>query len=362
MKNKNNLLIVLIVVLSICIIGLSVFVVYNKVLKGNNDDVVDNGNNNTDNDVIDEEMNVEQKILYIVKDENNIEKKRLTDDYDSIENKDDILGEYKCTIKCYAEYPYIPSPQDKFVGESSVLISHYDDEKHSYVIRYNYITREVEDTYNKVLSSYSFSNDNFSIMVGKEDEQGIKFALLGKDGNMITDYIFDSLPSSKTYGYGVGLKAIDWYGPSSFAVAEVNNLYGIIDVSNGNTIVDFKYENIIILPNGYYSFMENDKWYLLDNNLNKLFNSGYDGVFSYDFGVLILNKLTDNKFSAQIVDYNGNELSNLIEFDNYFLKGYNYRGVIYEINNDEFSLSGGPGNYITFKYDKFNKTLSVVEN
>lgn len=354
MENKNTGLKVLVIILCLLVVGLSGYIVYDKVLS---DEKEPNQGTNDNND---------KKILYIVTDEKSVEKKYLTEDYNGIDNKNNIIAEYKCySDNCYANYPYIPSPNYSFVGENSVLITVKEDEKNK-VIKYNYITKKVEDTYDSANSSYDLEEGNYTINVSKMVDEKYKSALLGKNGKMLTGFEYDSLPAGKMSQYGSDSKNSDWYGPNSLARVGKDNLYGIIDVSNGKVIVDLKYQDIILSPNGYYSIKENNKWYLYDNNLNKVLNKGYDGIFAYNFGILVLSKSENDKIEIKLINYNGSDKTNTIEIKNNFFADYytgdlSYRELLYIVENNNITFSSGGVDDLTFNYDKQNNKLSIVE-
>lgn len=360
-NNNTKKLKIAIIILTIIILCLSGYIYYDKVLKINNNigENSQNKNDNNDENIQEENKNNKEKTIYIVKDETTKEKKYLTEDYDMIKNKDDILGEYKCN-NCYANYPYIPSPEYQFIGESSVLI--YNNNK---IIKYNYVTKKTEDTYDMALASYDLPNDNYVIAVQKDN----KYGFLGKNGNLITNYEYDEIPTSKVSTYTTDGKFSSWYGESSLLRAKKDNKYGIIDVSNGKTIIDFKYEDIIISPNGYYSIKENDKWYLINHELKKLLNTGYDGVFACDFGILVLENPEGIKLNAKIIDYDGNDISNIVELKYITLfaahnaansLNLSYHNLLYNEGKSKIRISLGMAEQ-TFEYNQDKKILNVIE-
>lgn len=360
-NNNTKKLKIAIIILTIIILCLSGYIYYDKVLKINNNigENSQNKNDNNDENIQEENKNNKEKTIYIVKDETTKEKKYLTEDYDMIKNKDDILGEYKCN-NCYANYPYIPSPEYQFVGESSVLI--YTNNE---IIKYNYITKEIEDKYDIALNSYDLPNDNYVIGVEKDN----KYGLLGKNGNMITNYEYDDIPTNKVSTYTIYGKFSSWYGESSLLQVKKDNKYGIIDVSTGKTIVDFKYDDIIISPNGYYSIKENNKWYLINDEFKKIINTGYDGIFACDFGILVLENPEGIKLNAKIIDYDGNNISNIVELKYIGLfSSYNaanslnlsYKNLLYNEEKNKIKFSIGFAEQ-TFEYNQEEKVLNVIE-
>ena len=104
------------------------------------------------------------------------------------------------------------------------------------------------------------------------------------------------ISNSKIYEQSIDIK-------NNKITASENGKYGVIDLSNGNTIIDFKYDNIYLGPNNYYVVKQNESYYLIDKDGNKIIDKGYEMIFAFD-KVLVVCENDEIK----ILDYDGKRL------------------------------------------------------
>lgn len=102
----------------------------------------------------------------------------------------------------------------------------------------------------------------------------------------------------KLYERGISLK-------DNKIIASKNNKYGVLNLSTGEKIIDFKYENIALGPNDYYVIKENKLFYLIDKTGKKIINQGYNMIFAFE-DLLVVN----DKDNLRFIDYEGNAIIN----------------------------------------------------
>ena len=250
---------------------------------------------------------------------------------EKINSTDKVLGKYQCkTNKCGTDsgmgglhYP--------FVGQNKVIL--VDGEEENELI-YNYETDEIEKTNAIAIRNYDLSENDYVIVWKKNN----KYALMNKDGEFITEYIYDELSMNKLVVFlGYYENNFLYYGKMNYVRANTNNKWGIIDAKTGKTIIDYKYDNILFAldKENTYIIKENNKWYLIDKTGQKLFSTGYDGIIPFSFGALVIEKGEDTSdwsrnYKIKLIDYVGKDLTdyNTIEMATSVLDFYFEKGVL----------------------------------
>lgn len=358
MEQKFNKKIILIIIGTLLLLIGLIFTLINVLDKEkNNENIYDNNISNEETINDNEDSIKKAKIIYIVEGESQFSLVRSNDNKtiiksDDLTEEDIILGKYECTSdNCYECYSRQPISKHFFVGNDKVLLC--DGKSTEYMsewILYNYNTNEIENKFVDVTYSYNISKDDFVIIVRNNTD----YALMNKKGDFITQFIYDSFPYSK-----IGkLENEKYYYEKNYVVARKNNLKGILDVTNGETVVDFKYNDIMFSYNGMYSIMENNKWYLMDQSENKIFSTGYDYIAAFDFGILVMQENEDNKYQVKIIDYEGKDITNTIEYFSEFVGGYNQ-----EITRDDNIITINLQHYFSnniFEYNILEQKLEYI--
>lgn len=353
-KNKKNIIIILSIIFVLIISLIISLVLGNKEEKGENESIQNIVNNNI---VSKNEIDVvEKNVVYIIEEEREdsinyltiVNGNRQLISRENLQDNDIVLGKYECTSDgCYTCYARQPISYNLFLNNDKVLLCEGNEKW----VLYDYKNSKIESTFEDVTYSYSISKDNFVNLVRNNG----KYALMNKEGNLITDYIYDYLPYNKVGSMGYFDNSTLYYGKKNYVVAGENDLKGVINASNGDTVIDFKYKDIIIGDNGLYSVLENDKWYLIDQKENKLLSMGYDYIMAFDFGVLVFEKEETNKYKVKLIDYNKQDLTNEIKI-NFIANIHQYYDIKKENDKIIISLNYGIPSDI-FKYNITNNTL-----
>jgi len=255
MKNKKDLLGGLIIVVLLLLVLVTYMSFYNY-------------RNKEENTIKDIENKIEDNSLTMI----NIYEDYTTfkvEDRASIDNSKVIIGSYNC------------KDDDCSVYASNLFDSLYDDR--FVVLKENKKVFVYDFTLNKVVSNlyddiiYKF-NDYFIV------KDNNKSGIISKSGVELVSTSYDEILYNNIY--------------DSYIKVKNNNLYGILDLDNGNVIIDTKYEDINVSDSKYYSVLKDGLWYVIDNQENIITN-GYGYTFAFNKGFIAL---IDN--SLQILKYN----------------------------------------------------------
>lgn len=335
-QEKNNKLIIILVCLGGFIILLIVCLLFG-IYKMNSNNYIDTSDINS---------------IYFVKDSLSEEGKKIVSARDvNNYSKKDILGSYKCVspkegeLPC-GEYLTYPNPKYYFVDKNSVII--YDGDNY---YKYNYLTKTIEDIYSSVMENYALPNGDFVLAVKKDD--GGKYAFLNKNGRLITGYDYDSVISWKNAEVDNKTRTYNFYGPKGYLTASKDNLWGVINLTNGKTVIDFKYSAINITYNGYFVvYDENRKYVVLDENGNQIMVTDYEIINCYDNFILVKN---ENNY-YKLINYDNNELTESVKVDNFNSNNYKFELDEREI---KFIAFNAPVQNYTFTYNLNEGTLDV---
>lgn len=195
-------------------------------------------------------------------------------DKDSVISDKSILGSYNC------------KNDDCEVYASNFFDSIYNDKyifikENKKIFVYDYLTKKIVS---KFYDDISIKLDNNNYIVKNEDKYGI----MNDNALEITKPIYDEI----------------LYDSSLVDKAKVlkDNLYGVLDVSNGLVIIEPNYSNINMDSASYYSVLINDLWYVIDSE-NNILTDGYAYTFAFNKGFIGLK-------DSNLYIFNYNEIDN----------------------------------------------------
>lgn len=148
-----------------------------------------------------------------------------------------------------------------------------------------------------------------------------KYGLISKSGVEVVSADYDLLDFDKKY--------------ESYIKVFKDDLYGVLDLDNGNLVIDTKYKDINICDTKYFSILKDGLWYVIDKNENVL-TKGYEYVFGFNKGYISLKDnslqfLKYNKENEELLNENVIYLYENSEFD--IKKNSSYISI--EVNNGE---------------------------
>lgn len=231
------------------------------------------------------------------------------EDKASIDNTKMVIGSYNC------------KDDDCNVYESNLFDSLYDEKyvlikENNKVFVYDFkLNKIVSNLYDDVIDTL---ND---YLIVKND---YKTGIISKSGLEIVSPVYDEILYNDMY--------------DSYVKIKNNNSYGVLDLDNGNIVIDTKYEDINISDSKYYSVLKDELWYVIDNQENIITN-GYTYTFAFNKGFIAL---IDN--NLQILKYNNetNEQLNSNVMTIYKEDGYkisrNGSVITIEIDNEENTI------------------------
>jgi len=192
---------------------------------------------------------------------------------DSIDNTKTTVGSYNC------------KSDDCEVYNNTSISNLYEDKY--IILKENEKVFIYDFTLNKVVSNLydeiSYELNGIYYIVKDNDKYGI----ISKSGIEIVTPTYDEILSDNMY--------------DSYIKIGNNKLYGVLDIDNGNVIIDTKYEDILLTDTKYFSILKDNLWYVIDNNENIVTN-GYSYTFAFNKGFIAL---IDN--NLQILKYNKEE-------------------------------------------------------
>lgn len=298
MKNKKDLLggLIIIVLLILVLVTYMTFYNYKK----------------------EEENNIKENKI----EDNSLTMINIYDDYTTlkVDNKDNIditktiIGTYNC------------KDDDCNVYASNLFDSLYDDRY--VIIKENKKVFVYDFTLNKVVSNLyddiAYRLNNYYIV--KNDW---KYGIISISGLEIVESNYDEILYNDLY--------------DSYIKVKNNNLYGIIDLDNGNVIIDTKYEDISVNDSKYYSVLKEGLWYVIDKEEN-IITSGYEYAFAFNKGFIALidNNLQILKYNKDTNEQLNENIITVYGKDTYSIKR-NGSSITIQINND--------GNIIKYEYN-----------
>lgn len=193
---------------------------------------------------------------------------------DSVVGDKNILGSYNCkNDDCVI---YSGRLFDSIFNDKYVFIK-----ENKKVFIYDFLTKKiVSKLYDDVFAK--LGNGNYIV------KNNGKFGVVNDNGLEITKPIYDEI----------------LYDSSSLDKVKIlkDNLYGILDVSNGLVIIEPNYSNVNMDSTSHYSVLINDLWYVIDSE-NNILTEGYVYTFAFNKGFI---GLKDNNLHI----FNYNEVDN----------------------------------------------------
>lgn len=190
------------------------------------------------------------------------------EDKNSIDTDKIVIGTYNCKNDDCEVYT---NTFDNIYDNKYVLIK-----ENNKVFVYDFTTSEiVSNLYDDINSKL---NDYFIVKTNK------KYGIIVKSGLELVKCNYDEILSDNSY--------------NSYIKVKNNNLYGVLDLDNGQIVVDTKYDDVFITDSKYFSILKDGLWYVIDSNEN-IVTSGYSYIFAFSKGFIAL----DNN-SLQFLKYN----------------------------------------------------------
>ena len=135
--------------------------------------------------------------------------------------------------------------------------------------------------------------------------------------------------------------------------AKKNGKWGIINISTGKVVVDYKYEAAEILDNGRVIFKLSGKYYLSDIKESIASKTAHDTIVK-DYGTYMI--VIDSNY-LDIVDYDGNSIiDSKLKLNNPFVR-YPYEGIlgvaVSEITNNIITIRIEASGNAVYEYDEY---------
>lgn len=254
-------------------------------------------------------------------------------------NENTLLSVYECNNYKCGQY------KNEYFQYNSCLDSIAVIEDGIYKYLYNYKAgQEVIDKLDEIVA---VKKDDKYIGFIVKDSSSQKYGYVDTRGIIKIEMKYDSLGLiSNGRLYDRGFNLID-----DKLIASIDGKYGVIKITTGEPVIDFEYDNIYLGPNNYYVVKDGKKYYLIDNEKNKILDNPYDMIFAFE-KILIVS---ENNY-IKIVDYRGNkiiedEIATVVDYKEEALNGiFGYDAykdginIIIEIN------SPSENGYIVTKY------------
>ena len=132
-----------------------------------------------------------------------------------------------------------------------------------------------------------------------KDEKTEKYGYIDVRGNIKVKFEYDSLGiinNGKTYDYSYNVN-------NNVIVASKNKKYGVINLTKGDTVLDFKYDKVYLASKDKFVVKEEENYYYVGKDRMRIIDRGYKMIFAFD-DLLVVNK--DDKL--YVVDFKGNNL------------------------------------------------------
>lgn len=290
MKNKKDLLggVIIIVLLLLVLVTYMSFYNYNK-----------------QQEKIEEENKLKDNSLMMI---------YIYDDYtvSKVENKDNIdstktiLGSYNCKSN---DCDILNSNEYQNPYDNKYVILKENEELFIYDFTLNKIVSNKYDDIIYKLNDYYIVKDNN------------KYGIISKSGVELVVTSYDEILYNDIY--------------DSYIKVKNNNLYGVIDLDNGNTIIDTKYNDIKINDSKYYSILKDNLWYVIDKEENVITN-GYKDIFAFNKGFIALidNNLQILKYNKDVNEPLNENIITIYKEDGYKISR-NGSTISIEINNED---------------------------
>lgn len=181
-----------------------------------------------------------------------------------------------------------------------------------------------------------YVSHNFFIAEKIDDDESTRYALIDKNGELLTKFDYSDFTSSKEYVFFLNddneYEAVNKEGETkniydydqiyseseeskSFIVTK-NEKFAIAD-ANGKLLTDYDYDNITLLDKkGPYLAVSNEKYGLVDIDGKAIVDVNYDYIFNYADGYISVCNVKNNgenadDYNCGVMDKNGNKIINL---------------------------------------------------
>lgn len=186
--------------------------------------------------------------------------------------------------------------------------------------------QELFDAFSEIIP-ITLKNKNQTLIV--KDYATEKYGYITLKGTPILNTEYDELGIIKN---GVLLsQGIDL--DNDIIVAAKNNKYGVINLSTGNKLINFFYNDIYLAPSNNYVVKYGVKYYLVDSKDEKVLSNAYQMIFPFK-DVIVVN---DNN-KLRFIDYNE---KNIIEDTIDVTGDYNVRN-----DNNNYNVSENNGEIV----------------
>lgn len=289
MKNKKDLLGGIIVIVLLILVLVTYMSFYN--LKKDEENIVEN-----------QEIKDNSLFMINIYDDNSVMKIENKSD---IDNTKSVIGSYNCKLDDCDFF------DDRKIYDNKFIVLKENNKLFIYDFTLNKVVSDFFDEITKDVNEIYY--------VVKKDN---KYGIITKSGIKICDSIYDEVIADSIY--------------DSYIKVEKDNLYGILDLDNGNIVIDTKYEDIKFSDSKYYSILKDNLWYVIDNEENVI-TEGYKDVFAFNKGFVAL---IDNNLN--IVKYNKDEFILLNKilipiYDKYNIKR-NGNTINIEVYNEDVTI------------------------
>lgn len=204
-----------------------------------------------------------------------------------------ICMDEKCNVYSVGMYEYF--------SVNPKVIAIFDDNS---IFLYNYIEKKAISSHYASLQNLYKKDETVAFIAYNNDNL---VGIIGVDGNVVVPFEYDAIGYSINSGYVSDYS----YNSNNLITAMKDDKWGLISLIDGNIILEFKYDDIYY--NGYdcIAVKENDSWYLLNLQGEKILNYSYDIIIpskSYIFvsanGIFsILNYKGANIINKEIPTY-----------------------------------------------------------
>lgn len=343
MEKENNkeiiiLLIVIIVILAVLCILFATGTISFKSNEINEENVNNNSNKNNSVNESDDEKDIdnEKDIIntYLLGKDGQNSTYLNTNDVIEFYKDDELINSYKCNGKKCDILPFqtevifengVYTNKRQIIGDY-ILIAVCDTDSCSDISTYGGTYFEKQDsetasgnvllyniksgivkTYNNV-SKVLYASEKLNLINYSNDS----YTIVSYDGKLNSKFDANELILSCYEGCYLNNSSFDY--DNNIIVTKNNNKFGIKNLTTGELIVDYKYDNITLTNNGFpYSYYNKNYFigqingknniYKINDN-NNITNKGYDQIYFLDKNTLLV--FNDNQFS--FIDLNENKI------------------------------------------------------
>lgn len=228
------------------------------------------------------------------------------------------INKYECSGECFEYAAQCFSYVDLTNGKMFIV----DDNK---AILYDMNKGVIGEYVTPLFTLYDRSDSQYKqkYFVGRKTQNG-KYGIIDFDGNVIKEYIADSLGNKLICDINYQTYSLE----DNLITIKKDNKYGITRINNNDLLIDYQFDDIRLYNDEYFKVKIGNLWYLYNFNNEKVINEGYKQIFMVASGILI-TQVDDYLY---IKDYNG---ENIIADKIKVLSEYNDKaccGATYGIN------------------------------